>query len=95
MFRLVIFSDKFLLLMRSLAHVPTGIPVVVYEHYQVLKRAGDGAYGVVFKAQDKSKNNELVAIKKMSEAFRDPRDAKRILREIKLLSRFTVGQQPS
>lgn len=63
----------------------SGVSMVVYNHYQILKRVGDGAYGVVFKAIDTSKNNELVAIKKMTEAFRDPRDAKRILREIKLL----------
>jgi len=39
--------------------------MVVYNNYQIIKRVGDGAYGVVFRAMD-SKNNELVAIKKVN-----------------------------
>ena len=46
-----------------------------------------GAYGVVVAAYDSVKN-EKVAIKKVSKAFDDLVDAKRILREIKLLRHF-------
>lgn len=46
-----------------------------------------GAYGVVVAAHDSVKN-EKVAIKKVSKAFDDLVDAKRILREIKLLRHF-------
>lgn len=47
---------------------------------------GCGAYGVVFSALD-TKTNEEVAIKKIQTAFGDVIDAKRILREIKILSK--------
>ncbi len=46
---------------------------------------GGGAYGVVCAALNKE-NNQKVAIKKIPNAFEDLIDAKRILREIKLLS---------
>ena len=47
---------------------------------------GSGAYGVVYSAKD-IKTNDEVAIKKISTAFDSVVDAKRILREIKLLSK--------
>jgi serine/threonine protein kinase len=47
---------------------------------------GSGAYGVVWSAIDKV-NNEEVAIKKIQTAFNRAIDAKRILREIKILSK--------
>lgn len=43
---------------------------------------------MVISALDK-KTNQKVAIKKISRAFEDPVDAKRILREIKLMKQFT------
>ena len=45
---------------------------------------GGGAYGVVCSAYDQKKNRKI-AIKKISNAFEDLIDAKRIFREIKLL----------
>jgi len=48
---------------------------------------GAGAYGVVISAVDKT-NGRKVAIKKITRAFQDLVDAKRILREIKLLRHF-------
>ena len=48
---------------------------------------GAGAYGVVYSAFD-TKTQEEVAIKKIQTAFGDVIDAKRILREIKILSKF-------
>lgn len=60
--------------------------------YEFIKQIGQGAYGVVISAQDKSTKDTKVAIKKVGNAFEDLVDAKRILREIKLLSRFSLIQ---
>lgn len=61
-----------------------GTPFVVDEKYEVIKQIGAGAYGVVASALNKQ-TNKKVAIKKVINAFEDVIDAKRILREIKLL----------
>jgi serine/threonine protein kinase len=58
----------------------------VDEKYDFQKRIGYGAYGVVCSALDKT-SGEKVAIKKISKAFQDLVDAKRVLREIKILSK--------
>jgi len=55
--------------------------------YQPLKPLGRGAYGVVCSANDKVSGRKT-AIKKIPKAFDDLVDAKRILREIKLLRHF-------
>jgi len=52
--------------------------------YSPLKPIGKGAYGVVCSARD-SETNQKVAIKKISNAFENLVDAKRTLREIKLV----------
>jgi len=57
------------------------------EHYKPTKSIGSGAYGVVCAAWD-NRYNKKVAIKKITNAFDDTVDAKRILREIKLLAHF-------
>jgi mitogen-activated protein kinase 1/3 len=51
-----------------------------------MKRIGYGAYGVVCAAKDRVNQCE-VAIKKIPKAFQDLVDAKRVLREIKILSK--------
>ena len=59
----------------------------VYEvdvRYTDLKAVGAGAYGIVCSAQD-NKTGKKVAIKKITDPFLDLVDAKRILREIRLL----------
>eukprot|EP01031_Cornospumella_fuschlensis_P041490 gene41490-50631_t len=56
--------------------------------YTLIRPIGHGAYGVVISAQDK-KTGQKVAIKKIARAFEDPVDAKRILREIKLMKVFS------
>jgi mitogen-activated protein kinase 1/3 len=74
----------------------------VYERYQNLTPIGSGAYGLVCSADDSvhilffftfindpQKKNKRVAIKKVSDTFSDLIDAKRILRELKLLRHFT------
>lgn len=78
-----------------------GTTFVVDEKYEYIKQIGHGAYGVVCSALNKENNNK-VAIKKViifynkilyffksyqvPNAFDDLIDAKRIVREIKLLS---------
>lgn len=57
---------------------------VVDERYKNLRPVGRGAYGLVASAED-SLTNRKVAIKRVSRVFQDLIDAKRILREIKLL----------
>lgn len=57
-----------------------------YDRYEVGKMIGSGAYGIVHLAKD-LKTNKDVAIKQIKTAFECIVDAKRILREIKLLSK--------
>ena len=57
---------------------------VVDKKYEVIKRLGQGAYGVVCSCKNKE-NGKIVAIKKITNAFNDLIDAKRIVREIKLI----------
>jgi serine/threonine protein kinase len=67
--------------------VVAGTTFCVDERYELIKQIGLGAYGVVCACLDK-KTNIKVAIKKIPNAFEDLVDAKRILREIKLLKFF-------
>ena len=64
--------------------VAAGTTFTVPKRYEYIKVIGQGAYGVVCAAMDKLKNRK-VAIKKVPNAFADLIDAKRIVREIKLL----------
>lgn len=59
----------------------------IKSRYSLIRPIGHGAYGVVISALDKE-TGDKVAIKKISRAFEDPVDAKRILREIKLMKKF-------
>lgn len=56
--------------------------------YQDLKPIGDGSYGFVASAYDRIRKIK-VAIKKIKDAFVDVIDAKRILRELRLLRHFS------
>jgi len=56
--------------------------------YSLIRPVGHGAYGVVISALEKD-TNKKVAIKKITRAFEDAVDAKRILREIKLMKKFS------
>lgn len=60
---------------------------VVDNKYEFIKQIGHGAYGMVCSANNKN-NGQKVAIKKVGNAFEDLIDAKRIVREIKLLRFF-------
>ncbi|XP_076239243.1 mitogen-activated protein kinase 15 [Calliopsis andreniformis] len=63
------------------------IDVHVSKHYDIIRRLGKGAYGIVWKAIDK-KNKETVAVKKIFDAFRNQTDAQRTFREIMFLLSF-------
>lgn len=56
----------------------------VDKRYKPMKKLGSGAYGVVVSASDKN-TNDKVAIKKIEDVFGNLTDAKRILREVKLM----------
>lgn len=55
--------------------------------YKLIRKVGSGAYGFVVSAEDVSANKK-VAIKKITDAFEDIVDAKRILREVRLMRQF-------
>ncbi|XP_078036414.1 extracellular signal-regulated kinase 2 isoform X3 [Augochlora pura] len=59
----------------------------VSKHYDIVRRLGKGAYGIVWKAIDK-KNKETVAVKKIFDAFQNQTDAQRTFREIMFLLSF-------
>merc|ERR1719453_2790101 len=60
------------------------VPYDVPERMEFIRKVGSGAYGTVASFKD-SETGESYAVKKVSNAFDDLVDAKRILREIKLL----------
>ncbi|XP_037659436.1 mitogen-activated protein kinase 15 isoform X3 [Choloepus didactylus] len=64
----------------------------VAQRYLLKRRLGKGAYGIVWKAVDR-RTGEVVAIKKIFDAFRDKTDAQRTFREITLLQEF--GDHPN
>ncbi|XP_056154669.1 mitogen-activated protein kinase 15 [Lampris incognitus] len=55
--------------------------------YEIKKRIGKGAYGIVWKAVDRE-SGEVVAVKKIFDAFRNRTDAQRTFREIMFLQEF-------
>lgn len=67
--------------------VCAGTTFVVDDKFEYIKQIGHGAYGVVCSAYD-HKSKVKIAIKKVPKAFEDLIDAKRIVREIKLLKFF-------
>lgn len=60
------------------------------EKYQPIKAIGKGAYGVVCSAKN-AETGEKVAIKKITNAFENLVDARRTLREMKLLRYLRCG----
>eukprot|EP00927_Polykrikos_kofoidii_P079877 TRINITY_DN76707_c0_g1_i1.p1 TRINITY_DN76707_c0_g1~~TRINITY_DN76707_c0_g1_i1.p1 ORF type:complete len:401 (+),score=78.43 TRINITY_DN76707_c0_g1_i1:115-1317(+) len=59
-------------------------------HMQLVKKVGSGAYGCVASFKD-TRNEEKLAVKKITSAFDDLIDGKRILREVKLLRQLHHG----
>ncbi|TRZ01702.1 hypothetical protein DNTS_003588 [Danionella cerebrum] len=60
--------------------------------YEIKRRLGKGAYGIVWKAVDR-RSGETVAVKKIFDAFRNRTDAQRTFREIMFLQEF--GDHPN
>ncbi|VEV56838.1 mitogen-activated protein kinase 1, putative [Plasmodium vinckei vinckei] len=56
----------------------------VLKKYDIIKKIGKGAYGIVFKARCK-KSRKIVAVKKIFGAFQNSTDAQRTFREIMFL----------
>jgi len=56
----------------------------VTEKYEIKRRLGKGAYGIVWKAVD-HETGDTVALKKIFDAFRNCTDAQRTFREIMFL----------
>ncbi|KAL4158251.1 hypothetical protein PRNP1_004030 [Phytophthora ramorum] len=63
----------------------------VRSHYVNLRPVGGGSYGIVCSAEDTLRGRK-VAIKKITDVFDDLTDAKRILREMKLLRHLGVHE---
>ncbi|VDL18590.1 unnamed protein product [Hymenolepis diminuta] len=59
----------------------------VCKHFDIIRRIGKGAYGIVWKAKYK-KRDMTVALKKIFDAFRNKTDAQRTFREIIFLKEF-------
>jgi len=59
----------------------------VLRKYEVAQKLGKGAYGIVWKAHDK-KTKEIVALKKIFDAFQNATDAQRTYREVVFLQQM-------
>lgn len=51
-----------------------GVDTHILKYYDIQKRLGKGAYGIVWKATDK-RSKDIVALKKIFDAFRNQTDA--------------------
>ena len=60
----------------------------VLRRYDIQQKLGKGAYGVVWKAEDRKNKGEIVALKKIFDAFQNSTDAQRTFREILFLRQF-------
>lgn len=79
----------------SKKHESTSVSEVeehISQKYEIKKRLGKGAYGIVWKAVDRQ-TGEVVAVKKIFDAFRNRTDAQRTFREIMFLQEF--GDHPN
>lgn len=57
----------------------------ILRKYDILQKLGKGAYGIVWKAVDKQ-TKQIVALKKVFDAFHNATDAQRTFREVGFLS---------
>ncbi|KAH8857659.1 Mitogen-activated protein kinase 15 [Schistosoma japonicum] len=64
----------------------------ILKMFEIKKRIGKGAYGIVWKALNR-KTKEIIALKKIFDAFRNQTDAQRTFREIAFLQHF--GDHPN
>ncbi|KAK2195756.1 bifunctional Protein kinase domain/Mitogen-activated protein (MAP) kinase [Babesia duncani] len=59
----------------------------ILKRFRILQKLGKGAYGIVWKAVDRN-TEEVVALKKIFDAFRNSTDAQRTYREIMFLQKL-------
>ena len=59
----------------------------IQKRYEIQQKLGKGAYGIVWKAEDK-KTKETVALKKIFDAFQNATDAQRTFREVIFLQQM-------
>ncbi|NXN79623.1 MK15 kinase, partial [Bombycilla garrulus] len=71
---------------------PPEVEPLVCRKYEIKRRLGKGAYGIVWRATDR-KTGQTVAVKKIFDAFRNRTDAQRTFREIMFLQEF--GEHPN
>ncbi|CAB3402944.1 unnamed protein product [Caenorhabditis bovis] len=64
----------------------------IHDKFDLQKRLGKGAYGIVWKAVDR-RTKEVIALKKIFDAFRNNTDAQRTFREVMFLQEF--GKHPN
>jgi len=72
---------------KKILYVVNGVHFKLYKHYTPTRILGSGTYAAVCEAVN-SRTGSYVAVKKNSNVFHDLSEAKRILREIKLLAHF-------
>lgn len=61
----------------------------VTRKYEIAQKLGKGAYGIVWKAIDK-RSKDVVALKKIFDAFQNATDAQRTFREIVFLQQVRI-----
>ncbi|NXH04850.1 MK15 kinase, partial [Loxia leucoptera] len=71
---------------------PPEVEPLVGRKYEIKRRLGKGAYGIVWRATNRQ-TGETVAVKKIFDAFRNRTDAQRTFREIMFLQEF--GEHPN
>ncbi|KAM3841403.1 mitogen-activated protein kinase 15 isoform 2-T3 [Vipera latastei] len=69
------------------AAAPAEVEEAVARRYEIKRRLGKGAYGIVWKATER-RTGASVAVKKIFDAFRNRTDAQRTFREIAFLQEF-------
>jgi len=66
----------------------------LYRKYEILQRLGKGAYGIVWKAVER-KTKQIIALKKVFDAFHNDTDAQRTFREVMILQELEHEQNPN
>ncbi|XP_048796134.1 mitogen-activated protein kinase 15 isoform X2 [Lagopus muta] len=74
---------------RGAAMSEAELDAAVAGKYEMKKRLGKGAYGIVWKAINR-RTGEIVAVKKIFDAFRNRTDAQRTFREIMFLQAYGI-----
>lgn len=71
-----------------------GLPPFVLDRFEVVRQIGQGAYGLVYQANDK-KTGTKVALKRCVKVLTNIQDAHRTLREIAILTHLRKAKHPN